>query len=186
MARLIYSMIASLDGYVADEGGDFSWAAPAQDVHSAINDLEAEVGTNLYGRRLYEVMAVWQDMPGIEQGNAAEQGFAEIWRATDKIVYSTTLESVTTPRTTLERTFDPVAVRGFVSGLDRDVSIGGPTLAGQALRAGIVDDIHVFTVPVVVGGGTSCWPSGARLALELRSERRFPDGTVHLHYAARR
>jgi dihydrofolate reductase len=185
MARLVYSTIASLDGYVADETGDFSWAAPAQDVHQAINDLEADVGTNLYGRRIYEIMAVWQDMPGIEQGNAAEQGFAEIWKATDKIVYSTTLAAVTTPRTTLERTFDTEAVRDLVSGLDRDASLGGPTLAGHALRAGIVDDIHVFTVPVVVGGGTSCWPSGARLALELRSERRFSDGTVHLHYTAR-
>jgi dihydrofolate reductase len=186
MARLIYSVITSLDGYVADEEGRFDWAAPGEDVHRAVNELEAQVGTYLYGRRMYEVMAVWNDLPGLEQASAAEQEYADIWKSADKIVHSTTLESVATPRTTLESTFDPRAVRAFVAALDSDVSIGGPTLASQALRAGIVDDIHLFTVPVVVGGGTPCWPSRCRLDLALRSERGFADGTVHAHYGLRR
>lgn len=186
MARLVYSMIASLDGYVADADGRFDWAEPAEDVHRAVNELEAQIGTYLYGRRMYEVMAAWQDLPGLEQARAVEQDYADIWRSADKIVYSTTLESVSAPRTRLERSFDTHAVRALVNELERDVSVGGPTLGGHALRAGIVDDIHVFTVPVVVGGGTSCWPSGARLDLELRGEQRFADGTVHLQYRRRR
>lgn len=186
MARLIYSVITSLDGYVADEEGLFDWAAPGADVHRAVNELEATVGTYLYGRRMYEVMAVWNDLPGLEHASTAEQEYADIWKSADKVVYSTTLGSVATPRTTLESTFDPRAVRTFVTALDDDVSIGGPTLASHALRAGIVDDIHLFTVPVVVGGGTSCWPSGCRLELDLSSERGFADGTVHAHYRRRR
>jgi dihydrofolate reductase len=186
MARLVYSVLASLDGYVADEVGDFAWAAPGEDVHRFVNELERSVGTYLYGRRMYEVMAVWQDLPGLEHGNSAVQEYAGIWRAADKVVYSTTLGSVTTPRTRLERTFDPHDVRGMVDELERDVSIGGPTLAAHALRAGVLDDVHLLVVPVVVGGGTSCWPAGARLALDLLGEHGFADGTVHLHYRARR
>jgi len=186
MARLVYSMIASLDGYVADADGRFDWAEPAEDVHRAVNELEAQIGTYLYGRRMYEVMSVWQDMPGIELASEVEQDYAGIWTSADKVVYSTTLASVSTPRTRLERTFDSRAVRAYVSMLDRDVSIGGPTLASHALREGMVDDIHMFAVPVLVGGGTSCWASGGRIGLDLCSERRFSDGTVLLHYRARR
>jgi dihydrofolate reductase len=186
MAHLVYSVIASLDGYVADESGRFDWAAPAPDVHRAVNELEARVGTYLYGRRMYEVMAVWQDLPGLEQASAVEQDYAAIWKSADKVVYSTTLESVATPRTRLERNFDSRAVRTLVSDLDRDVSIGGPTLASHALRDGIVDEIHVFALPVVVGGGRSCWPAGVRLPLDLVGERRFADGTVHVHYRRQR
>jgi dihydrofolate reductase len=185
MGRLVYAAITSLDGFVNDESGGFEWAAPAEDVHRFVNDLERPVGTYLYGRRLYEVMAVWQDFPDIEHEPDVIRDYAEVWQAADKVVYSSTLPEVTTPRTRLERTFDPLAVRAMVDGLDHDVSIGGPTLAAHALRAGIVDDLHMFLLPVVVGGGTSCWTSGARLDLELVDVDRFLDGTIHLHHRRR-
>jgi dihydrofolate reductase len=182
MARLTYSMIASLDGYVADESGGFDWAAPNEEVHAFVNELERPVGTYLCGRRMYEVMAIWQDFPGIEHEPPVMQEYAEIWQQADKVVYSSTLPSVTTPRTRLERVFDPDAVRAMVSDVEQDVSVGGPTLAAHALKAGIVDDVHLFVVPVIVGGGKPCWPSAARLSLELVDENRFSGGTVHLHY----
>ena len=185
MARLTYAVLASLDGYVADETGNFDWAAPGEDVHRFINELERSVGTYLFGRRLYEVMAVWQDFPDIEQEPDVIRDYAAIWQAADKIVYSETLTAVATPKTRLERAFDPEAVRTMVDHQERDVSIGGPTLAAHALRAGIVDDIHLFVVPVLVGGGTSCWPAGARLTLDLVAQDRFSDGTIHLHYSTR-
>lgn len=186
MGRLVYSAIASLDGFVNDASGDFSWAMPSEELHAFVNDLERSIGTYLYGRRMFEIMQVWDDFPGIEDEPEVVRDYADVWRATDKVVFSTTLPAVTTPRTRLERTFDPVAVRSSVDALDHDVSIGGPTLAAHALRAGIVDDVHVFLLPVVVGGGTSCWPAGwdagARLDLRLVNEHRFVDGTVHLHH----
>ncbi len=185
MARLVYSVLASLDGYVADESGSFDWAAPGDEVHRFVNELQRSVGTLLVGRKLYEVMAFWEDVPDIENEPAVIQEFAGIWRAAEKVVYSTTLAEVSAPRTRLERAFDPQLVRGLVSGLDQDVSIGGPALAAHALRAGIVDDIHLITFPVVVGGGTSCWPTGVRLPLDLVDHDRFADGTVHAHYRAR-
>ncbi|MCJ7832223.1 MAG: dihydrofolate reductase family protein [Actinobacteria bacterium] len=184
MARLVYAVLASLDGYVADEPGNFDWAAPGEEVHRFINELERPVGTYLYGRRLFEVMAVWQNMPNIGQEPDVIREFAAIWQSADKIVYSKTLTTVATPKTRLERAFDPQSVRTMVTNQERDVSIGGPTLAAHALRAGIVDDIHLFVVPVVVGGGTSCWPAGVRLALDLVEQTRFADGTLHLHYSA--
>ncbi len=186
MARLVYTVLASLDGYVADEDGNFDWAAPGEDVHRFVNELERSVGTYLYGRRLYEVMAVWQDLPGIEHQSAAVQEYAGIWKTADKVVYSTTLASVSTPRTRLERTFDADQVAEMTARLDAGVSIGGPTLAAHALTAGIVDDVHLVVSPVVVGGGTSCWPAGARLEFDLVAQDGFADGTVHLHYRARR
>jgi dihydrofolate reductase len=185
MARLVYSVLASADGYVADEGGAFDWAAPSEEVHAFVNAQEESVGTYLYGRRMFEVMAVWQEMPGSESGANAMNNYADIWRAADKVVYSTTLESVTTPRTRLERSFDPHRVHTMASALERNVSIGGPTLAGAALRAGIVDDIHVFVMPVAVGGGTAWAPRGAQLELQLVGTDRFGDGAVHLHYRPR-
>jgi len=184
VARLVYSVIASLDGYVTDESGEFDWAAPSAEVHRAVNELEAQIGTYLYGRRMYEVMSGWQDVPRPGGGSDVVADFAAIWAAADKVVYSTTVQAVTTPRTRLERTFDARAVREQVDGLDRDVSVGGATLASHALRAGIVDDIYLFVVPVIVGGGTSCWPTSTRVALNLRGEDRFADGTVLLHYRA--
>ena len=186
MGRLVYSAIASLDGFVNDVSGDFTWAMPSEELHRYVNDLERTVGTYLYGRRLYEIMRVWEDLPGIEDEPEVMQEYAGVWRAADKVVFSSTLPEVTTPRTRLERTFDPVAVRALVDGLGTDVSIGGPTLAAHALRAGIVDEVHMFLLPVVVGGGTSCWPTGwpagARLDLRLVDEHRFVDGTIHLHH----
>lgn len=186
MGHLVYAALTSMDGYVADSSGSFAWAAPGEEVHQFVNDLERSVGTYLYGRRLYEVMSVWQDMPGIEHEPAVVQDYADIWKSADKVVYSTTLEAVATPRTRLERTFDPQRARAMAEQQDRNVSVGGPTLASSALRADVVDEIHLFVVPVVVGGGTSCWPEGVRLAFDLVDEDRFADGTVHVHYRARR
>lgn len=185
MARLVYAVLASLDGYVADEAGNFDWAAPGEDVHRFINELESSVGTYLYGRKLYEVMAVWQNMPDIEQEPDVIREYADIWQSADKIVFSETLSAVTTPKTRLERSFDRQSVRAMVTDQEQDVSIGGPTLASHALRAGIVDDVHLFIVPHIVGGGTSCWPAETRLALVLVGQNRFADGTVHLQYRTR-
>jgi dihydrofolate reductase len=185
MAKLLYSMIASLDGYVADERGDFSWAEPDEVVHRFANDLGRPVGTYLFGRRMYEVMAVWDDPVSLAGEPAYIREFGELWRAADKVVYSSTLQAVTTGRTRLEPAFDPEAVRGLKEAATLDLSIGGPDLAGQALKAGLVDELHLIAVPIVVGGGTPWLPAGARLQLELLDERRFTHGTVYLRYAVR-
>jgi dihydrofolate reductase len=185
MANLIYSAIASLDGYVADADGSFDWAAPDEEVHAFVNDLERPVGTYLYGRRMYEVMSYWHTAPTDPAQHPVARDFAEIWRAADKVVYSRTLASVSTPRTRLERDFDPEAVRALKAGADRDISVGGPELAGQAIAAGLVDECHLFLSPVVVGGGTPALPDGVRWPLDLLGERRFGNGVVHLHYAGR-
>lgn len=183
MGRLIYSTIASLDGYVADEEGRFDWAAPDEEVHTFVNDWERPIGTYLFGRRMYEVMRVWEspDMRSAEQ-SAPVRDYAQIWRSADKIVYSSTLESVSTRDTRLERTFDPDAVRRLKASAERDLTIGGPTLAAHALRAGLVDECHLFLTPVVVGGGTAALPDGLFLPLELLDERRFGSGVVYLRY----
>ena len=184
MARLVYSVLTSLDGYVVDADGRFDWAAPDEEVHTFVNDQERTVGTYLYGRRMYDVMSVWQDMaPDDDPGDSAvTRDFAGIWRAADKVVFSRTLDEVRTPRTRLEHDFDPGQVRELVATADRDVSVGGPTLAAAAIRAGLVDELHQFLNPVVVGGGTSWLPDGVRLDLELLDERRFRGGVVHLHH----
>jgi dihydrofolate reductase len=182
MAKLIYSAITSLDGYVADEDGNFDWAAPDEEVHAFVNDLERPVGTYLYGRRMYEVMVYWETASGRAGQTPAVQDFAELWQAADKVVYSTTLASVTSARTRIERTFDPERIRQLKAGAERDISVGGPGLAAQAIKGALVDELHLFVVPVVVGGGTRALPDDARLALELLAERRFANGTVHLHY----
>jgi dihydrofolate reductase len=184
MARLVYTAICSLDGYTVDADGKFDWAAPDEEVHAFVNDLERPLGTYLFGRRMYETLAVWQTMGGPE-AHAIENDYAEIWRAAEKVVYSTTLESVSTPRTRLEREFDPDAVRQLVAGAERDVGIGGPGLAAHAFRAGLVDEVHHLVHPVVVGGGTRALPDGMRLDLELVDERRFTGGVVHLHHRRR-
>jgi dihydrofolate reductase len=183
MGRLIFSALASLDGYVADAGGRFEWAAPSAEVHAAVNDLEREVGTMLLGRRMYEVLAVWETMDDPESVMA---DFAQIWRAADKVVYSTTLDRPATARTRVERAFDPEAVRALKERGDRDVSVGGPHLAAQAFAAGLVDEVQLFLSPVIVGGGTRALPDGVRLALELVQERRFADGVVFLRYVTGR
>jgi dihydrofolate reductase len=181
MGRLVFAALCSLDGYTVDADGKFDWAMPDEEEHAFVNDLERPVGTYLYGRRMYETMAVWQEMGGPGEPAVAND-YAEVWRAADKVVYSTTLAEVSTPRTRLERSFDPDAVRRLVREADRDVSLGGPTLAASALRAGLVDDLHLFLHPVVVGGGTRALPDGVRLDLELVDEHRFGNGVVHLHH----
>jgi len=184
VAGLIYSAITSLDGYVADEDGKFDWAAPDEEVHSFVNDLERPIGTYLYGRRMYDVLVAWETMDTGEQPPVMRD-YAEIWRAADKIVYSRTLEKVSSTRTRIERDFDPEAVRQLKARADRDISVGGPELAAQAIRAGLVDELHQFLTPIVVGGGNKFLPDGVRVELELLDERRFGNGVVHLHYRTR-
>ncbi len=181
MAKLIYSAIASLDGFTADEDGNFDWAAPDDELHAFVNDLERPVGTYLYGRRMYDVMVAWESMPLDGQPDVVKD-FAEIWRAADKIVYSTTLEAVSSARTVIERVFDIGSVNRMKAAAERDISIGGPGLAAQAIDNGSVDDFHLFLTPIVVGGGTRALPENVRLQLELVDERRFANGVVHLHY----
>ena len=181
MAKLIYSAITSLDGYVADEAGNFDWAAPDDEVHAFVNDLERPVGTYLYGRRMYEVMVAWETMPTAGQPPFM-QDYTQIWQAAEKVVYSSTLGSVSSARTRIDRAFDPQAVRQLKASAERDISVGGPELAAQAISAGLVDEYHLFVSPVVVGGGTRALPDGVRLDLELLDERRFCNGVVHLHY----
>jgi dihydrofolate reductase len=185
VAALLYSAIASLDGYTVDADGSFAWARPAADVHAHVNEQEAAVGTYLYGRRMYETMKVWQQFGSGPDEPAVIRRYGEVWRGADKIVYSTTLDAVSTPRTRLERKFDPEAVRALKDTAGADVSIGGPTLAAAALRAGLVDELQIYVIPVVVGGGTPWLPDGIRLRLDLRDQRRFADGTVQLRYATR-
>jgi dihydrofolate reductase len=183
MPNLIYAAIASLDGYVADRGGDFSWAAPDEEVHSFVNELERSIGTYLYGRRMYEVMRVWDSDEILEEQPRVLHDYAEIWRAAEKVVYSTKLEAATTERTRLEREFDPEAVRALKEEATADLSVGGANLAAQALEAGLVDECHLLLSPVVVGGGKAALPVSAQLRLELLEERRFDDGVVYLRYA---
>ena len=182
-ARLVYSAIASLDGYVADREGDFSWSEPDEEVHAFVNELERPVGTYLFGRRLYEVMVAWETMSDPEP---VMRDFASIWRAADKIVYSSTLSEVSSARTVIEREFDAGAVREMKAASGRDLAVGGPHLAAHAIRAGLVDEYRVFLSPVVVGGGTRWLPDDVRVDLELLEERRFGNGVVHLRYASRR
>jgi dihydrofolate reductase len=180
MAKLIYSAITSLDGYVADEDGKFDWAEPDEEVHRFVNDLARPVGTYLFGRRMYEVMKAWETV-GLDDVPAFIRDFAEIWQAADKIVYSGTLEEVASARTRIEREFDPEAVRQLKDAAGRDLAVGGPDLAAQAFKAGLVDECQLFLAPIVVGGGNQALPND-RLKLELLDERRFGNGTVYLRY----
>jgi dihydrofolate reductase len=191
MADLVYFTTTSIDGYSADEDGDFGWAAPDAEVHRFVNDLQREVGTYLLGRRDYEVMTFWETF-GTDEGEPfpvddagmvdAADDYAGIWRATDKVVYSTTLDAATTARTRLERSFDVDAVRTLKDASDRPLGIGGPTLAGQALAAGLVDEVQFLVAPALVGGGLRSWPAGVRADLRLVEERRFAIGSVFLRY----
>ncbi len=184
MAKLIFSAIASLDGYVADENGNFDWAEPDEEVHAFVNDLERPVGTYLYGRRMYETMAVWETDAALASQSELMLDFARIWRAAEKIVYSTTLETASTGRTRIERDFDPEAVRRMKASSGSDLTVGGPGLAAHAFEAGLVDECHLFVAPIVVGGGRPSLPDDLRVELELLDERRFGNGMVHLHYRA--
>jgi len=182
VAKLIYSAIASVDGYVADETGNFDWATPDEEVHAFVNDLERGVGTYLYGRRMYDTMVYWQTVRGLNGQPDFVQDFARIWQAADKVVYSKTLEAARSERTRIERDFDPEAVRQMKAASTRDLTVGGPHLAVQAFRAGLVDELHLLVAPIVVGGGNKALPEGVRVKLELIDQRRFQSGVVHLRY----
>jgi len=182
MAKLIYSMLASLDGYVEDLSGNFDWAAPDAEVHAFVNELERSVGTHLYGRRMYETMRFWEHPPELESAPAHIQEYAAIWQAADKVVYSRTLQEVSSTRTRIEREFDADAVRRLKAEAAGDVSVGGPGLAGEAIAAGLVDEYHLFFVPVLVGGGKRVLPDDVRADLDLVDEQRFGNGTVYLRY----
>jgi dihydrofolate reductase len=179
MARLIYSAIASLDGYVEDEQGKFDWAEPDEEVHAFVNDLARPVGTQLYGRRMYETMVYWET--GGDSA-AVTRDFAEIWRAAEKVVYSRTLQTVSGERTRIERTFDAAAIRRLKESSRSDITIGGAELAGEAIAAGLVDECHLFLHPILVGGGKRALPDQVHARLQLLDERRFRNGVVHLHY----
>jgi dihydrofolate reductase len=181
MARLIYTVLMSLDGYVADKNGNFDWAEPDEEVHSFVNELARDDGTYLYGRRMYEVMSVWQTLPTHDQPSFIAD-FATIWQAADKVVYSKTLTTASTPRTRIEQHFEPEAVQRMKASAARDLAVAGPTLAAHAFKAGLVDVCHLFIAPIIVGEGNHAFPSDIRLALALQDEHRFRNGTVYLHY----
>ncbi|HEV3097427.1 MAG TPA: dihydrofolate reductase family protein [Candidatus Dormibacteraeota bacterium] len=182
MAKLIYSAIASLDGYIEDQTGNFDWAAPDEEVHRFVNDRERPIGAYLYGRRMYDVMRFWETPKAVADQPPVMQDYAAIWRSAEKIVYSRTLDAVSSARTRIERAFDPAAVRQMKAAARRDISIGGPDLAAQGIKAGLVDELQLFLVPTVVGGGKPALPSGVTLRLNLLDERRFGGGAVYLRY----
>lgn len=183
MARLVSSTLCSLDGYVVDTDGSFAWAAPDEEEHDFINGLQREMGTMLLGRKMYDVLEVWDTLDTPEQDPIVRE-FARAWRDCDKVVYSTTLEEPRTERTRIETTFDAEQVRRLVADADRDVSIGGPTLAAEAFRAGLVGEVQLFLHPVVVGGGVPALPAGVRLRLTLVEQRVFGSGVVFVRYRA--
>jgi dihydrofolate reductase len=183
MGKLIFGAIMSLDGYVADDDGKWDWSRPDEEVHEFVNDVQRPVGTQLYGRRMYEVLVAWETMGGPDEPDVIND-YAEIWRAADKIVYSKTMETVASERTRIERDFDPRSVREMKEGAASDLMIGGPSLAAQAFEAGLIDECHLWVSPVIVGGGNQALPGGVRLDLELLAERRFGNGAVYLRYAA--
>jgi dihydrofolate reductase len=184
MAKLIYSALESLDGYIADQDGKFDWGEPDEEVHTFLNDLMRTIGTYLYGRRMYEVMVAWETLDLADQPPHMQE-FADMWRHADKIVYSKTLEAASSAKTRLERDFDPEAVRRMKVAERRDLAVAGPTLAAQAFQAGLVDECQLFIAPIVVGGGIQSLPDNVRLKLELLDERRFGNGMIYLCYGAR-
>jgi dihydrofolate reductase len=182
MAALVCTALTSLDGYIQDSDGNFDWAVPDEEVHAFVNDRERRAGTYLYGRRMYETMQYWETADSLSDQTAVSLDFAKLWQAADKIVYSTTIETVGTARTRIERSFDPDVIRALKSTADRDITVGGPDLAAHAFRAGLVDEINLFVGPVVVGGGKPALPDDVFLSLELLEERRFGNGVVYLRY----
>jgi dihydrofolate reductase len=182
MAHLIYSAISSLDGYIEDMDGNFDWAAPDEEVHRFINNLERSAGTYLFGRRMYETMMVWETDPNLAADSPLTRDFAELWQAANKIVYSRTLKAISTRKTQIERTLDPEAIRQLKEAVEQDILIGGPELAAYAFRAGLIDECHLFLTPIIVGGGKQSLPDNVRLELELLEERRFGNGVVFLRY----
>lgn len=184
MATLVYSAITSLDGFVADRDGRFDWSMPGEEVHAAVNDLHRGIGTYLYGRRLYDVMVAWETMDTADEPPAVHD-YADLWRAAHKVVYSTTLAEPRSARTQVEPAFDPEAVRRLLASSAHDALIGGPHLAAQAFRAGLVGEVHLFVSPVIVGGGIRALPRDVRLDLELVAVRQFAGGVAHLHHRVR-
>jgi dihydrofolate reductase len=185
MAKLIFSAITSLDGYIEDEAGTFDWAAPDDDVLSFLNDLERPIGTYLYGRRMYETMVYWETADVLRDQAPLAWDWMQLWRAADKVVYSRSLETTSSARSRIERDFDPSAIRAMKNTLERDITIGGPDLAAQAFRAGLIDQCQLFLTPVLVGGGKPALPTKVRLDLDLIAERRFDSGVVFLDYRVR-
>jgi dihydrofolate reductase len=181
VAKLVYAAITSLDGYIEDENGNFDWGFPDAEVFAFINDFERGIGTYLYGRRLYETMLSWETLDDPHQ--PLMQDFAGIWRAADKIVFSRSSRLISSARTRIEREFDPGAIRRLKSETSRDITIGGAALAAHALRVGLVDELHLYLLPILVGAGKPALPENLRLELELLNEHRFAGGVVHLHYA---
>lgn len=181
MAKLIYSSITSLDGYIEDENGKFDWAEPDDEVFAFVNELERPIGTYLYGRRMYETMVPWETIDTGGQSSAMQE-FATLWRAADKVVYSRTLREAMSARTRIERDFDRAAVREMKASAGRDLTVGGPELAAHAFAAGLVDECHLFLVPIAVGRGKKSLPETVRVPLELLDEHPFAGGVVHLHY----
>ena len=185
MAKLIYATPTSLDGYIADETGNPDWSAPDEEELAFISDIMRPIGMYLYGRKMYQTMAIWETPDVIPGRTPAMLDFARIWQAADKIVYSKSLETVSTPKTRLEREFDPQAVRDLKAQSPHDVSVGGPTLAEHAMRTGLVDEYHLFVVPTMLGGGKRVLPSNVYIKLDLLDERRFANGMIYLRYHAR-
>ncbi len=186
MAQLIYSAIASLDQYVEDERGGFEWAAPDEEVHAFANELERPIGIYLYGRRMYETMVFWETAATEADAPAVFRDFAELWRAAEKIVYSRSLRTVSSAKTRIERDLDLDAIRRLKATSASDISIGGAQLAGQAIAAGLVDELQLLLTPVVVGAGKRALPANVHTQLELKDERRFQSGVVYLGYRIRR
>jgi dihydrofolate reductase len=184
MAKLVYSAFVSLDGYVEDSEGKFDWSEPDEAVHTFVNDRERQVGTYLFGRRMYETMQVWETDPSLAAASPYYKDYAGIFLAVDKVVYSRTLQEPVTSKTRIEREFSPDAVRALKASADRDLAIGGAELAGQAFRAGLVDEFYLLVVPIIVGGGKPGLPAGVRLTFDLLDERCFANGMVHLRYRA--
>lgn len=185
MGKLIYAAITSLDGYIEDKDGGFGWAMPDDEVHSCINNLQEDIGTFLLGRRMYQTLQVWEEFYGKTDLIKVMRDYATLWHGTDKVVFSKTLEEVSTSRTRIERVFDPETIRRMKADADHDLSVGGAELGGQALRAGLVDQIHLFISPVLVGGGKPALPEIKETRLELLGQQRFGNGVVHLHYAVK-
>ena len=185
MANLIYVANMSLDGYTEDKDGKFGWTEPSEDLFRFVTNIVRATRTHLYGRRMYETMMVWETDPKLAAVSPLMRNFAEIWQATNKIVYSRTLETISTHKTQLEQTFDPEAIRQLKAASEHDILIGGPELAAHAFRAGLIDECHLFLVPILVGGVKSALPDNVRLELELLAERRFGNGTVYLRYRTR-
>ena len=186
MAKLIYSAITSLDGYVEDAQGNFDWAEPDEELHTFVNDLERSIGMYLYGRRMYETMVFWETAHTLADQATFVQDYARIWQAANKVVYSRTLKTPSSARTRIEPDFVTEAVQLMKASAESDISVGGSELAAQAIRAGLVDEYHLYLTPVVVGGGKPALPDNIRVKLELLDQRRFGNGAIHLHYRARR